>query len=149
MVTFLTRKSITSLTQADLEAFPIWEFATDEEGHLGRDETWVRPLKASSIPLNSYSLSVSAQFQTPTGSLLHGFISVNTAGGLEAVHGAVLASGNYVFIPWPGYEGAKQSAKEAAAQLSLAVPDLFPLRFRLALPLDGESTPRNGTYAYQ
>lgn len=149
MVTFLTRKPIASLTLADLEAFPIWEFATDEEGHPGRDETWVRPLKASLIPLNSYSLSVRAQFQTPTGNLFHGFVSVNTAGEFETVHGAILASSDYVFIPWPGYDGATQSAAEAAAQLSLTVQDLFPLRFRLALPLEGESTPRNGTYTYQ
>jgi hypothetical protein len=149
MTTFLTRKPIESLTQADLEAFPIWEFSTDEEGHPGRDETWVRPSKASLIPLNSYSLSVRAQFQTPTGNLLQGLVSVTTAGEFETVHGAILIPGDYVFIPWPGYNSAKQSAAEAAAQLSLTEQDLFPLRFRLAVPLEGESTPRNGTYTYQ
>ncbi|MBA5689227.1 hypothetical protein [Rugamonas apoptosis] len=149
MTTFLTRKPIASLTRADLEAFPIWEFATDEEGHPGRDETWVRPSKASLIPLDSYSLSIRAQFLTPTGNLLHGFISVNTVGEFETVHGAIFTNSDYVFIPWPGYGGAKQSAAEAAAQLSLAIQDLFPLHFRLALPLEGESTPRNGIYAFQ
>lgn len=39
-----TRKPIDGLTLADLEAFPIWEFAIDEEGVEGQDETWVRPL---------------------------------------------------------------------------------------------------------
>ena len=136
------------MTQADLEAFPIWEFATDEEGHLDRDETWVRPLKADVIPLNSYSLSVQALFQTWTGNVLHGFVGVNTVSEFETINGAILTSSNYVFIPCPSYKYAKQNAADAAAQLSLTVQDLFPLRYTLALPLEGESTLRSGSYVY-
>jgi hypothetical protein len=36
-------KPIDLLTPADIEQHPIWEFAIDEEGIEGQDETWVRP----------------------------------------------------------------------------------------------------------
>src|SRR3954462_3252023 len=40
-----TRKPVDELTAADLEAFPVWEYADDEEGDdEDQDETWVRPV---------------------------------------------------------------------------------------------------------
>jgi hypothetical protein len=41
--TLKTRKPVDKLTVGDLVAFPIWEFASDEESVEGQDETWVRP----------------------------------------------------------------------------------------------------------
>ena len=38
------RKPVDKLTPADLEQFPFWEFALDEEGIAGQDETTVRPV---------------------------------------------------------------------------------------------------------
>jgi hypothetical protein len=148
-VTLRTRKPISSLTPGDIKAFPVWEFATDEEAAEGRDETWIRPVKCKSIPSDAYSLSVGARFETPSGQVLHGIVTVTTAGEFETVHAAILASGDYIFIPWPGYHAAEQSAAAAARQLSLSPSELFPLRFTLGLPLEGESAPRSGTYAYE
>jgi hypothetical protein len=148
MATLSTRKPISSLTQADIEDFPVWEFATDEEDVEGRDETWVRPLKCKAIPKKAYSLSVGAEFQTPSGQALHGIVTVDTFGEVETVHAAILTSDDYVFVPWPGFHAAQQCATAAAQQLSLAVPELFPLRFTLILPIEGEAAPRSGIYAY-
>ena len=41
--TLNTRKPILKLSNLDLRTFPIWEFASGEEGVDGRDETWVKP----------------------------------------------------------------------------------------------------------
>jgi len=41
--TLRTRKPIDRLTVDDLVAYPIWEYAIDEEVVDDRDETWVRP----------------------------------------------------------------------------------------------------------
>jgi hypothetical protein len=41
--TIATRKPVDELTASDLEAFPVWEFAMDEEGVEEQDETWVKP----------------------------------------------------------------------------------------------------------
>jgi hypothetical protein len=38
-------KPVDQLTPDDLARHPVWEYAHDEEGVEGRDETWVRPVK--------------------------------------------------------------------------------------------------------
>jgi hypothetical protein len=55
---------IDKLTAADLLAFPLWEFATDEEDVEGPDETWVRPVDAQVVRAGSWSLCVGADFRT-------------------------------------------------------------------------------------
>jgi hypothetical protein len=45
------RKQVYELTTDDLEHFPVWEFALDEEGDEVQDEATVRP-RESSAPLN-------------------------------------------------------------------------------------------------
>ena len=146
--TLLTRKPIDKLSVADFSAFPIWEFATNVEDVTGQDETWVRPLPAQVVPLDSYSLSVAAKFETPTGVRFQGIVGVNTFSGYEAVHAALLTDGEYVFIPWPGYDDAPKSARRAASCLGLSVTELFPLKYRLSVVVQGESEPRMGVYSY-
>lgn len=144
-----TRKLVDQLRVVDLETFPIWEFATDEEEHENQDETWVRPVKATRIPKDAYSLSVFAKFTTPSGAELKGIVGVNTAEGFEAVHAAVLTDENYVFIPWPAMAGAQKLARDAAEELGLKAKDLFPLSYRLAVIVDSEASPREGVYMYE
>jgi hypothetical protein len=143
-----TRKPIDELRITDVEAFPVWEFAADEEGDEDQDETWVRPLRGKQVPSDAYSLSVSASFTAPTGAEYKGIVGVSTAEGYEAVHAAVLTDDNYVFIPWPGMAGASKMARDAARELGAKAKDLFPLSYRLAVPIQGEATLREGVYSY-
>ena len=143
-----TRKPIDKLSLADISAFPIWEFATDEEGVAGQDETWVRPLAAQEVPLDAYSLSVAADFTTPAGKAFRGIVGVNTSGEYEAVHAAVITKDGYVFIPWPAFDTALNEARSAAKQLGLNESELFPLKYRLAVRVQGEAIPRKGVYNY-
>ena len=39
------RKQIYKLEHSDLDRFPAWEFALDEEGRAGQDEATVRPVE--------------------------------------------------------------------------------------------------------
>ena len=143
-----TRKPVDQLRVVDLEAFPIWEFATDEEDDDNMDETWVRPVKAKSIPVDAHSLSVFAKFTTSSGVELKGMVGVNTAEEFEAVHAAVVTEENYIFIPWPGLTGAPELARNAAKELGIKATDLFPLTYRLAVVVDGEVNLRVGVYRY-
>ena len=144
-----TRKPIDQLRPNDLKTFPVWEFASDKEGEEGQDETWVRPLRVKQVPANAYSLSVAAVLRAADGAEYEGVISVNTAEGFEAVHAAVLTEDNYVFIPWPGKDDAAKSARSAAKELGVRAKDLFPLAYRLVVPLEGESSLREGVYSYE
>lgn len=146
--TLKSRKPVDQLKPIDLTTYPVWEFASDEEGEEEQDETWVRPMSTRQIPANAYSLSVSACLRTANGTEYQGVVSVNTAEGFEAVHAAVLTEDAYIFIPWPGMAGAAELARSAATELGLEANDLFPLTYRLAVPVEGEATPREGVYRY-
>jgi hypothetical protein len=147
--TLRTRKPIDQLRVADLEAFPIWEFATDEEGIPGQDEIWVRPLGRTLVPEQASSLSVAARFLSATGREFNGIVGVSTFEGLDIGHAAIVTDAKYVFIPWPGYHDALESCSIAAQLLGLAEDELFPLRYRLLVPVEGVAQPIEGTYAYR
>jgi hypothetical protein len=141
-----TRKPIDQLTPEDLRVFPIWEFAIDAEGLEGRDETWVRPLGATAVPPGAYSLSVAATFHTPRGQKLHGIVGVTTNAEPELGDGALVLDDAYIFIPSATFGGAPQEYADVAERLGLPLSELFPLRFVLAVPIEGEPAPRTGEF---
>ena len=93
-----TRKPVDGLTPSDIAAFPIWEFASGEEGVEGQDETWVRPLPDAEVPVEAWSLSVAADFRTASGATFPGIVGVTTAGGVELGHAVIFAHDRYVFV---------------------------------------------------
>lgn len=147
-----TRKPVDQLTPEDFAAFPIWEFALDEEAsetEPEQDETWVRPVDAPAVPVDAYSLLVAADFTTASGQPLQGFVGVTTAGGLQIAQPIVLANGRY--LPYlPAAAASLQSKPHAgewlAAQVGLPVAELFPLRYTLRAVIDGEAAPRSGNF---
>lgn len=146
MTTLASRKPIDEITTRDLEAFPIWEFAMDEESIEGRDETWIRPVPASAVPHDSYSLSVAADFLTSSGKAFPGIIGVTTAEGLEFGHGALLVEGDYLFVPTAHFFLAQKARGELVNALGEAESDIFPLRFTLRVCIEGEDAPRTGSF---
>ena len=145
--TLRTRKPIDQLRPEDLKAFPIWEFANDEEHLEGRDETWVRPVRAKVVPADSYSLSVAATFTLACERELPGLVGVSTADGIELGHAALLTPKDYVFVPSADYWNAKVEYRKAAASLGLRVQEVLPLRFTLAVVIEGEVAVRSGQYS--
>ena len=73
------RKPINELTLADLSAFPVWEYASDEEGMDGQDETTVRPVNAG-LPIQpeNWSLHIRAIFTLADGTKMTGFLTVSS-----------------------------------------------------------------------
>src|SRR5262245_25997614 len=126
-VTLKTRKPIDKLTAADLLAFPIWEYAIDEEDVEGRDETWVRPTNATVVRANSWSLSVAADFRTHSGITLPGLMGVTTAGGVEIDGAVLLPERKYIVVD----SNSAASRRSTASALGMSVRDLFPLSFTL------------------
>jgi len=142
--TLQTRKLIDALTPEDLDAFAIWEFAMEESD--SRDETWIRPLDRSTIPLETSSLSVAADFVTADGTRFAGIVGLSTDEGLEIASGSLLAGGVYVYAG----HGEKTSIRyktSAASQLGKPPVDIYPLRFTLRALLEGEAAPRSGIFA--
>ena len=126
-----TRKPIDELQPEDLDAFPIWEFALDEEENEEQDETWVRPVPSKVIVPDQYSLTVAAKFLTASGEAISGAVDVTTAEEFEFGHGALLCNGKYIFVPSAAFPGAKEERNAVALALGMPVKEVFPLKFTL------------------
>lgn len=131
-----TRKPITKLTPADLETFPVWEFALDEEDVEGQDETWVRPVDSSVVPRGKYSLLVATEFHAACGRSYPGFSIVTTARGqVEIEAGRGLVGGDYLPVddldPWLSRTGLTRT-------------ELCPITFELRVLIEGERERRRG-----
>jgi hypothetical protein len=148
--TIATRKPIDQITVADLVDFPIWEFCLDEEGVESMDETWVRPLAAAAVPNEAYSLSVAAEFETASGLRVNGLIGVTTAEGeVEIAYPVLLFDGKYLFVPSQHdmqFNAADEKLRRAVVD-ALGPSPVFPLRYRLSVPIEGEASHREGTVA--
>lgn len=141
-----TRKPVEQLTPDDFAAFPIWEFAIDNPD---QDETWVRPVDASTVPVDAYSLLVAADFTTASGQPLQGFLGVTTAGVLHIAQPILLANGRYLpYLPTAAafLQPTSHAGEWLAAQVGLPVAELFPLRYTLRVVIDGEAAPRSGSF---
>jgi hypothetical protein len=146
-----TRKPILKLKAADLRAFPIWEYAVDEEGDGEMDETWVRPVEATAVPKGAYSQIVATDFLTVAGRKLQGFVIVSTANGkVEIDPGAIVGRIGYRALPRMSRKAAmtQKATWDVAlrerflAAMRLADNEVFPLHGCLRVVIRGEKTPR-------
>jgi len=150
--TLKTRKPVNELTIEDLRTFPIWEFASDEEGVEGQDETWVRPVRRNQVAMGAYSQLVSTDFSTAGGAWLQGFMTVTTAEGIEVSPGAVVGEGVYHVLPSlteerareEGLSWAIETRKEVVEALGGSAAGVFPIAYKLRVGIRGEKAPRSG-----
>lgn len=137
-VSLRTRKAVDQLTLNDFGAFPVWEYADDEEGIDGRDETWVRPVNTAVVPKRSYT-HVAADFTAVCGKGFAGFVTVSTLDGPpEVCQGVVLHGRDYLFVSNPEAFGFDESRKHLLNKLGLTESEVFPLTFRLRVAVAGE-----------
>lgn len=126
-----TRKPIHRLTVEDLEVFPVWEFATDEEDVEGMDETWVKPVQCDAIPQGEFSITVAAVFKLNCGLVYPGLLCCNTYAGFEVSAIALLTEKDRVVFS----EGTPPRHIAAAfAELGLGREQVFPLQYSTRVP---------------
>ncbi len=136
-ISLKTRRPVNRLTLADFRAYPVWEYANDEETLSGRDETWVRPLNVSVVPRRSYT-HVAAEFTTPCGKKYLGSVTVSTLDGTpEVCQGAIRHGRSWLFVSNPENFCFEESRRELIQSLGLSEKEMFPLEFRLQIPVAG------------
>jgi hypothetical protein len=135
------RKHVYELTPEDLDRYAVWEFALDEEGEEGQDETTVRPYEAHG-PLDPGAgmFIVRARLVLADGTHVGGYLTPPVQGdsGLGTLQPAVVVDGGQVSF-WCGMiapEPADVSASYARLGKSSA-SDIFPLRFASDVELVG------------
>ena len=84
------RRQVNDLSIANLQDFPVWEFALDEEGVAGQDETTVRPYLKRPVDPRAATLIVQSTFVLTDGSIFHGYISPNSHGLISTMHPVIV-----------------------------------------------------------
>ena len=127
------RKQVHELDGGDFEAFPCWEYASDEEEAEDSDECTVRPLPLADLADATQQVFVAAAFFFPNGRVRPGIVTLN-AGEDPSGHQPVLflPSGPVAF-----YEGSARpklaAVKRFVAVLRRISPTPFPVRYISAL----------------
>lgn len=147
-----SRKPVNELTAADFAAFPMWEFATDEEDIEGQDETWVRPVKGREVPRDACSQLVATDFTTASGAKWEGFMMVTTADAIEVSPGSLTGEVSYLVLPSMADERARregldwpiEARQDLLKALGKPAEAVFPMSYILRVCNRGEKQPRSG-----
>ena len=132
-----TRKPVDDLTPRDFSAFPVWEYANDEEGIPGRDETWMRPVQ--SLPVSDLSNRIAAvPARLANGeSLLAALSNVSLDQPSDQEHFLVIglyrADGEqFVLARYHDHHRSTHGSQQLAAFLGLPLDDVFPISYDLS-----------------
>jgi hypothetical protein len=137
-----TRKPVHMLTVADLEAFPVWEFASDEEDVEGMDETWVKPV-GHVLPENEAALSVATVFKLSCGLVYPGLMWCDTYAEFEVSAIALLTERDRLIFS----EGMpRQHIAEALTELGLDWDQVFPVQYCTRAKRSCTSKPEHGSF---
>ena len=132
------RKQIYDLTVVDLQQYPFWEFALDEEGVEGQDEATVRPVLCDgSIDPSGLVLIVRARFTLPDGTrhLGHMTVDSNDTEHLGTIQPSICLSKSQASF-WYGATAPDQQEIDATLKLLDRTADqLFPLAFESDVPM--------------
>ncbi|WP_395322285.1 hypothetical protein [Variovorax sp. UC74_104] len=142
--TLATRKPVDELTATDLEKFPVWEFAMDEEGDdEEQDETWVKPVPTSEVPDNNSSLAVAAALRLAGGPVYPGVMFCDTQGGFDVAAVALLTTkGRVLFAQGDSPAEIRRNLK----RLGLTHQGVFPLDYCTRVPSARTGIFERGTF---
>ena len=150
------RKQVYDLKPRDLDEYPGWEFALDEEGEAGQDEATVRPIMQGGPvdPANGMCI-IKAEFALRDGTIFTGFLTPplpnmpsifrfeGDDGSSQTQPSIVTDNGHVMFwygLLKPNSEGIAENYKILGGKTSTEV---FPKRYRSVVnvatsPVQGE-----------
>ena len=127
-----TRKPVEDLDTSDLEAFPVWEFLSDDGGGDGEDETWVKPVPSRVIPSAALALCLAGVARLPSGAVYPAVLFGDTFDGFSINGLALLTTKGRVLF----HESDSSTDRRGALKrLGLAEREVFPVEFATRAPL--------------
>ena len=134
------RKQVYELEATDLEAYPIWEFALDEEGDEGQDEATVRPW-AGSQPLDPAEgmFVVHAHFVLADGTSMVGYLTPPVQGdtSLGTIQPILLTEQGQVPFWCGAIAPSAEDVRSAYEKLGRDASKVFPCRYSSSVKLLG------------
>ena len=142
--TIATRKPVDELTASDLEVFPIWEFAIEEEDvDDEQDETWVKPVPTGELPVDGSALSVAVALRLASGQVYPGVMFCDTHAGLDIAAIALLTTEGRVLF---SQSDSPSELRRNLKRLGLAHQNVFPLDYCTRVPSARTGTVERGTF---
>lgn len=137
----MTRKSVAELSTSDFERFPVWEFAHDEDGEEGRDETTVRPYSLSGeLDPSAGTFVVRARFRLADSTEMSGYLTPPVQGddSLGTLQPIIVTAEGQVLFWWGSIEPPRSEITGFYHRLGKGSPaQVFPLEFASDVPLIG------------
>jgi len=115
---------------------PIWEFAIDEEGENGQDETTLKPRFDLKYPDPSEGLLiVECEFVTNSGKHFNGLCSPSFDDSLSSIQPYIIEDNKFVMF-WFGIAQPDKEMKESFYEiLGETIDSLFPIKFQSKLTM--------------
>lgn len=140
-------KPYASLSRADLQQYPIWEWVLDEDSAAGAepvDESFVRPTEHAQIPKAEFAqFAQFAQFAVASSVKLKDGTAFPGIAELTVANGKIAIQPNVVFLldrqlTIPGVE-----TNRLLTRYTKTVEN-YPVGWTLNVLIDGETKPRSG-----
>jgi hypothetical protein len=126
------RKQVYELTIEDLEAYPVWEFASDEESEESQDEATVRPYSQSGAadPADG-ALVVRASFTLADGTRMKGYLTSPPprSTGIGDVQPEIVAPNGRVSFWYEMRKPTPEVLSKAYETLGMESARVFPVHF--------------------
>jgi hypothetical protein len=132
------RKQVRDLRPHDLELFPIWEHALDEEGEPGQDEETVRPRTDLTVADPAEGMLIArAELVAQDGTRYDGYLYPSDEPDIAYVQPTIVTEDGQVNF-WYGAFPPKPAALEAVYEvLGKTAEQLFPIKFRAVVRYEG------------
>ncbi|MES2319692.1 MAG: hypothetical protein V4631_19610 [Pseudomonadota bacterium] len=133
-----SRRSIRKIAREDFDAYPVWEWALNEEQTHGHGESFVRPTGLTSLsPLLASHYIVGATATLSDGSTLPACAEVSVRAKKLRIEPM------FLFLQDRHLDfGGEETRTVLSHYLKRA--DARPVSWKLAVPLDGEAAPPKG-----
>lgn len=131
------RRQVYDLSIPDLQNFPVWEFALDEEGVAGQDEATVRPYLIRPVNPRAGTFIVQSKFVLADGSMFDGHISTpawnSHSPDIRTTHPAIVTERGQVDF-WFGMFKPKPDHIQALLDtLGKRADQVFPLTYKTSI----------------
>ncbi len=134
------RKPVNELTPEDLRNYPVWEYALDEEGDEGQDETTVRPYQfAAPLDPAESMFVIGASFTLADGTLVSGYLTPPSQGddSLATLQPAITTNAGQVRFWFGRLPFQPEEIAKMYSLLGKESSSVFPITFRATVAVVG------------